>query len=101
MWRCRIVGSSNGLICGCVGLALLACVGCRRTDVRDYTLSLPGLTPSNKAQVVAALAKYNGIQKDSYVFDFEKKTLSLRYDSMQIAKTNIRMAIQDKGLEVE
>ena len=82
-------------------LALFLSTGCRRTDVRDYTLTLPGLTEANKDQVVAALSKYAGVHKDSYRFDFEKKTLSLRYDSMQIAKTNIRMAIQEKGLDVK
>jgi len=82
-------------------LAIVLCAGCRRTDVRDYTLTLPGLTEANRAQVVEALSKYAGVQKDSYRFDFAKKTFSLMYDSMQIARTNIRMAIQEKGLEVK
>ena len=29
------------------------------------------------------------------------KTLTLKYDSMAIAKTNIRMAIEEKGLKVK
>ena len=75
--------------------------GCRREDIREFTVSIPGLTESNRVTVVAALAKYNGIVKDSYKWDFSAKTLALRYDSMQIAKTNIRMAIAEKGIEVE
>ena len=89
-----------------VGLALLCIViatlaGCRRADVRTFTVSVPGLTQENKSVVEQALAKYNGIEKDSYVWDFAKKTLTLRYDSMQIAQTNIRMAIAGKGIEVD
>lgn len=90
--------------CGIVGLfiltALCAVGGCRRSDVREFTVEIPGLTEANKAQVVQALAKYDGIRKDSYVFDFEKKTLTLRYDSMKIARENVRQAIEAKGVKV-
>ena len=80
--------------------ALTALVGCRREDVREMTVSMPGLTEANKSKVVEALAKYNGIQKDSYVWDMNAKTLTLRYDSMQIAQANIRYAIDEKGIKV-
>lgn len=78
---------------------LLTC-GCRREDVREMTVSMPGLTEANKAKVVEALAKYNGVQKDSYIWDMNAKTLTLRYDSMQIAQANIRYAIDEKGVKV-
>jgi len=81
--------------------ALTLFCGCRREDIREYTFSIPGLTEANKAQVVEALAKYNGVKKDSYSWDFAKKTLTLKYDSMQIARTNIRMAIEANGVKVE
>ena len=81
--------------------ALAVTGGCRRADVRDFTVTIPDLTEANKAQVVEALAKYNGVQKDSYQWDLAKKTLTLRYDSMQIAKENIRQAIEAKQLKVE
>ena len=80
-------------------LLLLSC-GCRREDVREMTVSMPGLTEANKAQVVEALQKYAGVQKDSYVWDMNAKTLTLRYDSMQIAQANIRYAIDEKGVKV-
>lgn len=81
--------------------AILAVIlGCRREDVRDYTIEIPELTDANKAQVVEALAKYAGIKKDSFKWDMAAKTLTLKYDSMAIAKTNIRMAIEEKGLKV-
>ena len=79
--------------------SLLFC-GCRREDIREMTVSMPGLTESNKAKVVEALQKYNGIDKGSYVWDMNAKTLTLRYDSMQIAQANIRYAIDEKGIKV-
>ena len=81
-------------------VALLRAAGCRRADVREMTVLMPGLTESGKETVVKALAKQSGVQKDSYRWDFEKKTLVLRYDSMVTAQTNIRMAIAEKGVEV-
>lgn len=82
--------------------AILAVIlGCRREDVRDYTIEIPELTDANKTQVVEALAKYAGIKKDSFKWDMAAKTLTLKYDSMAIAKTNIRMAIEEKGLKVK
>ena len=83
-----------------VAAALALAGGCRRADVRDFTVTIPDLTEANKAQVVEALAKYNGVQKDSYQWDLAKKTLTLRYDSMQIAKENIRQAIEAKKIKV-
>ena len=80
--------------------ALTVLTGCRREDVREMTVSMPGLTEANKAKVVEALAKYNGVQKDSYVWNMNAKTLTLRYDSMQIAQANIRYAIDEKGVKV-
>lgn len=81
-------------------IALFAISGCRRSDVREFTVELPGLTEANKALVVEALARYDGVKKDSYVFDFAKKTLTLRYDSMKVARENVRQAIEAKGVKV-
>lgn len=74
--------------------------GCRREDVREMTVSMPALTEADKSKVVEALAKYNGVRKDSYVWDLQAKTLTLKYDSMQIAQANIRYAIDEKGVKV-
>ena len=81
-------------------LALSLVCGCRRSDVREFTVEIPGLSEANRAQVVEALAPYSGVMRDSYSFDFENKTLTLRYDSMKIARENIRQAIGAKGIEV-
>jgi hypothetical protein len=85
-----------------VAAVMLALAGCRREDVREFTVSIPGLSETNQALVVSALDKYeDAIDRDSFRWDFEKKTLTLRYDSMKVAKTNIRMAIGKKGVKVE
>ena len=81
-------------------LSVLLC-GCRREDVREMTVSMPSLTEAQKATVVAALSKYSGVRKDSYVWDMQAKTLTLKYDSMQIAQANIRYAIDEKGVKVK
>jgi len=83
-----------------LSLVLLALIGCRREDIREMTVEIPGLTEANRATVVEALAKYNGIDKGSYKWDMAAKTLTLTYDSMQIAQANIRYAIDEKGIKV-
>jgi hypothetical protein len=82
-------------------LAVLTLAGCRREDVREFTLEIPSLNSSNQAVVVEALAKYNGIRKDSYRWDLNAKTLTLEYDSMQIAKENIRQAVEAKNIAIK
>lgn len=81
-------------------LPLVLLAGCRREDIRTFTVEIPGLTEANKPKVAEALAKYAGIDKSSYQWDFEKKTLTLSYDSMQLAETNVRHAIAAKGISV-
>lgn len=80
--------------------SLTVLAGCRREDVREMTVSMPGLVEADKPKIVEALKKYNGIRKDSYVWDMAAKTLTLKYDSMQIAQANIRYAIDEKGVKV-
>ncbi len=79
---------------------LLVCTGCRREDVREFSVEMPELTAADRAKVVAALAPYGGVVKTSYRWNMDEKTLTLRYDSMQIARTNIRMAIEAAGVKV-
>ena len=73
--------------------AMIVISGCRRQDIKSYMFEVPKLTPENKDLVIKALSRYAGIDKSSYVFDFKAKTITLSYDSMQLAKTNIRMAV--------
>lgn len=83
-----------------VALALFAFAGCRRADIREMTVEMPSLTAAQRPAVEKALLKYAGVQKDSYKWDMAAKTLTLKYDSMSVAQTNIRMAIESAGVEV-
>ena len=46
-----------------------------------------------------SLAMFGGVKKSSLKFDQKAKKLTLRYDSMQLAKKNIEMAIAKAGFE--
>ncbi len=89
--------------------AMAILCGCRREDIRECTVEIPGLTKDNKQKIVDAFMirkpgqtahPYEGIRKETFSFDFDKKTLTMEYDSMKIAKTNIRMIIESAGVEV-
>ena len=79
---------------------VLSLAGCRRTDVREMTVEMQSLSAADKSKVVEALARFGGVKKDSYQWDANAKTLTLRYDSMQVAQANIRYAIDEKGVKV-
>ena len=91
-------GSSVRLVAVIVVAVCLA-VGCRRTDVRDFEVSIPAMTAGSESAIRQALAGFSGVEKASLKFDQKAKTLSLRYDSMQLAKKNIEMAIAKAGFE--
>ncbi len=79
--------------------AFSACQGCRRTDVRDFEVSIPALTAEAEGAIRSSLAGFGGVDRSSLRFDRASKTLFLRYDSMQLAKKNIEMAIAKAGFE--
>ena len=82
-------------------VAVFACSGCRREDPRTYAFSVPGLTEGNAAKARAAVAAYDGVDAGSIAFDFAAKTMTLKYDSMKVARTNIRMALEAAGIKAD
>ena len=80
-------------------VAVCLVVGCRRTDVRDFEVSIPKMTAENELAIRQSLANFGGVEKTSLKFDQKTKKLTLRYDSMQLAKKNIEMAIAKAGFE--
>ena len=79
---------------------LFASTGCRRTDIRDnYVVEIPSATEADMPAIAQALSMYAGVEKSSLRFDSAKHVLSLRYDSMQVAKKNIEMAIAGAGFK--
>lgn len=87
-------------------LAGLLVGGCRREDIRVCDIEIKGMTTENVIQmkkVTGALERYAGVRKDSYSWhmaDNGNLVLSLKYDSMQIAQTNLRMATAETGANV-
>jgi len=73
--------------------------GCRRTDVRDFKVSIPAMTAESEPVIRQSLAGFGGVDRASLRFDHKAKVLALRYDSMQLAKKNIEMAIAKAGFE--
>ncbi len=93
------VGFFRMMVIVAIMLLCMLETGCRRTDVRDFEVSIPALTVENEAVVRQALARFGGVDKASMKFDHKAKKLVLKYDSMQLAKKNIELAIAKAGLE--
>jgi hypothetical protein len=77
--------------------AAAALAGCRRTDIREYTLEVPGMTRDNIAKIREAVAGYEGVDQSSLSWDLENKRVTMKIDSMKVAETNIRLAIESKA----
>lgn len=77
--------------------------GCRREDFREHIFEIPGMTKANTNIIKKAVSVYkdSGVDMNSLEFDLAKKTLRVRFNSMSIAQTNIRMAIDSKGITVK
>jgi hypothetical protein len=100
-----VVNRNFSVFCGrmatCVAVMALCVVGsgCRRTDVREFEVSIPALTIEKEAVIRQALARFAGVDKASFKFDHRARKLFLKYDSMQLAKKNIELEIAKAGLE--
>ena len=80
-------------------LLAVAC-GCRETDYREFTMDIPGMDEKNIDAIRAAVLEA-GAFPDSLKWDYAKKTLTLRFDSMRTAQANFRSAVEAKGVEVK
>ena len=70
------------------------------TDVRTFVVQLPGVRNEASAQRVRqALAPFKVIDSDKLIFNFTAGTLSVTYDSMQLARKNIELAIAQAGFD--
>ncbi len=81
-------------------MGVLVAGGCRESDVRTMTVSVPGMASDADVQRIRkALAPLNGINKEQAAFDVSGKKIVLTYDSMVIAKKNIEIAIAEAGFD--
>ena len=89
----------------------IATVGCRRSDLREVTINIPGLAEAatndaayaaGKAKIAWALGTYEGVKKDSLKWDDAGRSkLTLRFDSLLVAEMNLVKAIDEAGFKVE
>ena len=90
----------NKIFLSMLCVVAVALVGCRRVDERTFTIDVPQATAADEPKLRAALAMYGGIDaKDPTAirFDAAKHQLTVRYDSMQLAKKNIEISLAQAG----
>lgn len=84
----------------CVLVLGLLAVSCRREDIRTVTIQVPGMkAPRCVERVVDAVARQQGVQRDTINLDLAARTVVVTYDSMQLAVKNIEHAIADAGFQ--
>ena len=71
---------------------------CRKNDMRTIDVSVPQMKNEACAKKIAeAIYRLGGIQRESLQFDLAKRSASLTYDSMVLARKNIEFAIANAG----
>ena len=72
--------------------------GCRTSDIRTVVIAVPDMKNAACQKLIAnSLATTDGIFSDAVVFDLEKRTVTVRYDSMKLAIKNIEHQIAKLG----
>ena len=98
--KIKEVEKMSKVVLSVFAVALMALAGCRRVDIREFTVDVPEATAADEPALRAALASYEGIKRDdpnAIKFDAAKRQLTIRYDSMQLAKKNIELSIAEAG----
>lgn len=90
----------NNLKCFLWIMLAVVAAGCRRQDVRDYVIDVPGLKNAACVEVVrTALQKTAGVKNETVVFDLKRRRVRLEYESLQLSVKNIEHAIAKAGFE--
>lgn len=105
MKNSSVVSVLRALVVACV---VLAGSSCRRHDYQVRIFYIPALKNEQCARVITeALGQQtrlpnmeDSINGDSIKFDFEKRTLTVEYDSMKTEKKNLEHAIALAGFAV-
>lgn len=86
MWLCFLLAAAaNG-------------VSCRKHDFRTVVIQVPGLRAPECARIIQnAFSGQPGVR--SIKPDFAARTLTIDYDSMQIALKNMEFVIADAGFD--
>lgn len=73
---------------------------CRKSDIRTVTISVPEMKNEACVQRIgASIYKIGGINRESLVFDLSKRSITVTYDSMILARKNIEFAIAEAGFD--
>lgn len=75
-------------------------IGCRQSDIREMSVQLPDLNEALQPKIIEIVTHCNGVNTNSLCFDLAKRTLTLSYDSMKTAQSNIRYALDEAGVKV-
>jgi copper chaperone CopZ len=83
-----------------LAVGLLSLSGCRVSDVRTLTVSVPAMSAAEDVEKIKkALAALNGIDREKTSFDVASRKVVVTYDSMVLAHKNIEIAIAEAGFD--
>lgn len=81
-------------------IALVALSGCRREDVKEFSQKIPNLDREKMELITKTLSEQTGVLASELKGKIEEGIITIKYDSMSLAKENIRQAIEGKINEI-
>jgi copper chaperone CopZ len=79
-------------------MAVLASFGCRKQDIRTFTLSVPDMKNSACATVIVnALSHEQTIAADNIQVDLAGRKVTVKYDSILRAQKNLVFCVAKAG----
>ena len=82
-------------------MGLIAAAGCRRKHIKVVTLSIPEMqSDACAALVLRAVQGVAGVIRDDIDVNVSQRTVTVPYDSLQLARKNIQFAVADTGFRV-
>lgn len=81
-------------------IALVALGGCRREDVKEFSQKIPNLDREKMELITKTLSEQTGVLASELKGKIEEGIITIKYDSMSLAKENIRQAIEGKINEI-
>lgn len=83
-----------------ITFAALSLLGCRREDIKTCHVDFETLDEEIAKKSLIALSEFSGVRIDSVKLDFNNKTMEIEYDSMMLAKENIRQKLEENEIKI-
>lgn len=76
-------------------------ISCYRNEMRSLEIHVPAMAGEVcKKVIMKQFLPLRGLEQDSIIFDYDKRMISLSYNSLEISSKNLEHAVAKAGFDV-